>query len=233
MIRTTSFYVTDFGAEAVTVLQDEGYITRDTQRLSGRSERVSIAVTLILRDRFALHTSIPNFKDVLGAHFSNNTIKGVGSAFATSGLRYDSKWLGDAPTHLKKMWCSLYHVLATARENVSAFDVMMWLLTMAYAESADMNVIQVLAALYKDPEYVTIYLPSAPIFRLAAGNTWRRDEIENLVQRETSSFDDSAESEIPKHYNETEKQHISRIKSEFNNGKQAAIQSFIVALRQQ
>lgn len=104
---------------------------------------------------------------------------------------------------------------------------------MAYAESADMNVIQVLAALYKDPEYVTIHPPSALVFKLAAGNTWRRDEIKTLVQRETFSFDESTESEIPKQYNETEQQHISRIKSEFDNGKNAATQSFMIALQQQ
>ena len=233
MIRTTNFYNTELGAEPITVLQDEGYIARDTQRQTGRSERATIAATLILRDGFALHTSIPNFKDVLGVHFSNNTIEGVGGAVVTSSLRYDSKWLGDASTHLKKMWCSLHQVLVTARKNVNAFDVMIWLSTMAYAESADMTVIQVLAALYKDPEYVTIHPPSALVFRLSAGHTWRRDEIQNLVQRETFSFDDSAESEIPKQYNETEQQHISRITSEFDNGKHAAIRSLMVALQQQ
>jgi hypothetical protein len=120
---------------------------------------------LVLRNRFALHTSIPNFKDVLGAHFSNSTIEGVGSAFETSSLRYDSEWLEDTPTHLKKMWCRLHQVMVTAKRNLSAFDIMVWLSTMAYAESADMNVIQVLAALYKDFEYATIHLPSAPAFK--------------------------------------------------------------------
>lgn len=150
-----------------------------------------------------------------------------------SSLRYDSKWLGDAPTHLRKIWCSLYQVLVTANRAVSAFDVMIWLSTMAYAESADMNVIQVLAALYKDPEYATIHPPSALVFRLAAGNTWRCNEIQSLVQCELSSFDDSAESGIPKQHHETEQQHISRIRSEFDNAKHAAVQSFLVALQQQ
>jgi hypothetical protein len=131
------------------------------------------------------------------------------------------------------MWCSLHQVLVVAARNVSAFDIMVWLSTMAYAKSADMNVIQVLAALYKDPEYATIHPPSAPIFKLAAGNTWRRDEILSLIQCETFSFDDSAESKLPKQYYETEQQHISRIKSEFENGKHAAIQSFMDSLQRQ
>jgi hypothetical protein len=104
---------------------------------------------------------------------------------------------------------------------------------MAYAETADMNVIQVLAALYKDLEYATIHPPSAPVFKLAAGNTWQRAEIQSIIQRETSSFDDSAESNLPRQYHETEQQHINRIKSVFKNGQNTAIQSFMVTLQQQ
>jgi hypothetical protein len=104
---------------------------------------------------------------------------------------------------------------------------------MAYAELADMNVIQVLAALYKGSEYATIHLPSVLVFKLAAGNTWRRDEIQSLIECETSSFNGSVESKLPKQYYETEQQHISRIKSEFDNSKHAAIQSFVVTLQRQ
>jgi hypothetical protein len=104
---------------------------------------------------------------------------------------------------------------------------------MAYAESADMNVIQVLAAMYKDPKYATILPPSAPVFKLAAGNAWRHPEIESLIRCELSSFDDSAESEFPKQYLETEQQHINRIRSAFDNGQRTAIQSFMDALRNQ
>jgi hypothetical protein len=131
------------------------------------------------------------------------------------------------------MWCRLHQVLVTATRNVNTFDIMLWLSTMAYAESADMDVIQVLAALYKDSDYATIHPPSVPVFKLAAGNTWRRDEIQSLIEFETSSFDGSAESELPKQYYETEQQHISRIKSEFDNSKHAAIQSFVVTLQRQ
>jgi hypothetical protein len=104
---------------------------------------------------------------------------------------------------------------------------------MAYAESADINVIQVLTALYKGSEYATIHPPSVPVFKLAASNTWRRDEIQSLIKCETSSFNGSAESKLPKQYYETEQQHISRIKSEFDNSKHAAIQSFVVTLQRQ
>jgi hypothetical protein len=233
LVRTTTFYADGFGAVPLTVLQDEGYVARDTQRQSRRSERAAIAATLVLRNRFALHTSIPNFTNVIRAHFSSNTIDGVGGAFVPSSLRYDSKWLGDISMNLRKMWCSFHQVLVTTRRSVSAFDMMVWLSTMAYAESADMEVIQVLATLYRDPEYATIHPPSALIYKLAAGDTWRRNEIQSIIERETFSFDDSSESEMPKQYLESELQHVNRIKSEFGNGKRTAIQSFMVTLQQQ
>ncbi|CAO2648219.1 Nn.00g074860.m01.CDS01 [Neocucurbitaria sp. VM-36] len=234
LIRTTTLHSTGFSAELLTVLPDEKYIARDTQRRSGRSERATIAATLVLRNKFALHKSIPNFKDILlRAHFSNNTIKGVEGSLVLSDLRYDSKLLGDPSTYLNKTWCSLHHCLVAANSDVNVFNIMIWLSTMAYAESADMNVVQALAALYKDPEYATIHLPSAPTFKLAAGSTWRPAEIQSIVQRKLLSFDDSAESRLAKRDSETEQEHISRIEGLFDSNQNAAIQSFVVALQRQ
>jgi hypothetical protein len=102
---------------------------------------------------------------------------------------------------------------------------------MAYAESADMNAIQALAAFYKDPEYATIHLPTAPTFDLAAGNTWRLDDVQGIVQRRFLSFDDSAESRLQKQDFETEQQYISRTTSLFKNRQSTVVQSFVVALQ--
>lgn len=188
----------------------------------------------MLRDRFAIHKPTLNLKDVLlRKHFSNDTIYGFQSSVELSSLRYDSKWLGESSTHLKRMWCGLHQRLVTESSDVNIFDITLWLSTMAYAKSADMDVIQALAALYKDPEFATISLPSAKIFKLAAGDTWRLDEVRNIVVRESSSFDDSAESSFPRQGYENEREHINRIEQLFRTNQGAAVQSFSIALQQQ
>ena len=104
---------------------------------------------------------------------------------------------------------------------------------MAYAESADMNVIQALAALYRDSGFSEIHLPSATTFKLAAGNDWSQQEVHSVIQRNLLSFDDSAESRLSKQYSETEHQHIKRIKATFNSNQNAAVQSFMLELQRQ
>lgn len=188
---------------------------------------------MVLRNRFSLHNPIPNLKDVLRVHFSKGTVEGVKHFSAPSSLRYDTKLLGDASTYLKTMWCSLHKALITPSNDVNVFDTMMWLSTMAYAESADMNVVQALAALYADPEYARIDVPAAPTFNLAAGDTWRSDEIQSIVQRQLLPFCVSTESRLPRQGHETEQQHLSRIRSLFQNRQDTATKSFMVALQQQ
>lgn len=131
------------------------------------------------------------------------------------------------------MWCSLHQGLVTANSHVNDFDIMMWLSTMAYAESADMDVIQALAALYKDPEYATIHLPSAPTFKLAVGDTLRSDEIQSIARSKSRSFDESEESRHPKLHFETEQQHICRIKRSFDGNQSSAIKRFVVVMQRQ
>jgi hypothetical protein len=190
---------------------------------------------MVLRSSFALHRSTPNLKDILlRLHFSNKTVEGIKSPYIPSSLGYDSKWLGDASTHLIEMWCSLHQSMATVYSSDDhVFDIMIWLSTMAYAKSADMDVIQALAALNRDPEFAEIHLPSAPSFNLAAGDTWLPNEVKSIVARNLFSFDNSAESRLPKAYHETEQQHLSRVESLFGNRQNTAIQSFVAALQRQ
>lgn len=234
MFRTKTFHVTTFDTEEFTAPEEEKYINRDTHHQSPRRERATIAAALVLRDKFTLHKSVPNLKHVLlDAHFLQNTVDGIGSPLALSSLQYDSKWLGDSSTLLKKMWCSLHKTLVTATNDTHVFDVMIWLSTMAFADSADMNVIQALAALYRDSRFSTIPVPTAPTFKLAVGKDWNYQEVQSIVQCNLLLFDDSAESNLPKQDLETEQQHIGRTKSLFNNAQNAAVQSFMLALQQQ
>jgi hypothetical protein len=216
------------------VLQDEIYIARDTQHQSPRSERATIAASLILRDNFYLHKSIPNLKDVLlHEYFFRNTVNGIDSALTPSNLQYDAAWLETSSAIFSNMWCSLHRCLATASSDVHVYDTMTWLCTMAYAESADMNVIQALAALYRDSSFSAIHIPSALTFKLVAGTNFSQQEVHSVIQRNLLSFDDSAESRLPKQNLETDHQHIKRIEGLFNTNQGAAIESFILELQQQ
>lgn len=80
---------------------------------------------------------------------------------------------------------------------------MAWLSTMAFAESADMRVLQALAAFYRLQTMTTSMPRSVPVFALSDGNTWKISEIKIIVRSACKSFDGSAESKLPKQGSET------------------------------
>ncbi|KAH7388677.1 hypothetical protein BKA66DRAFT_569000 [Pyrenochaeta sp. MPI-SDFR-AT-0127] len=233
-IRSSTFCVSGFGAEQFTTDHDVKYNARDQQRDSERGRRTFMAATLTIRDRAALHSPVLNLKSgLLQTHFSHATIKGKDSSFNPSSLRFDSKWLDESKTHLVKHWCSLHQSLANSSGVCNKFDIMTWLSTMAYAESADFNAIQAFVAFYRLRDLAAVQPPSPTEFSLSRGDTWSTTEIRSVIQRTTKRYDDSAEARLPKQGSETNKQHLQRIHSLFQNRQNKATGEFLSNVQQQ
>lgn len=202
--------------EHTTLLEDERYLARDTPVRSDRAKRAYIAATLVLRNEFSLHKSIPDLKHVLSRlKFTSSTIQGIDRSFSPTSLRYDSKWLSDTMEHLVKMWCSFHRGLSNADSNVNAFDIMIWLSTLAYAESADIDVIQALAAMYRNAGFADIQVPLAMTFKLALGNSWKQSEIRSVIGKGLRDLSCSAEVRLPRQDYETERSHLERTNTLF------------------
>lgn len=233
-IRTSLFRVPGFGAEPGIPLQDEMYEARDRHERSERGWRAFLAVTLTQRNGAALSMPVLGFKDLLlNTHFSRASVKGLDDSFDYSDLNYDSKWLEDVSPHLKESWCTWHQVLAAPSASCNRFDIMAWLSTMAYAVSADMNIIQALIAIYKIPEFGLVNMPQANLFTPAAGAIFRIHEVEAIVRTNTTPFESSEECHLPKQGNETNQQHTRRIRSEFQTRRDLAIKKFVTDLKNQ
>ncbi|KAF1915062.1 hypothetical protein BDU57DRAFT_539445 [Ampelomyces quisqualis] len=233
-MRSSTFRICDFGAESHTATQDASYPARDVHIRSLRGERAQIAANLVIRDQVGLHTSIPNLGSVmLQKHFKSQTIKGVRSSFTPLDLRFDVEWLCDATEVVTKDWCSLHNALPGLGRTSNKYDIMAWLSTMAFAESADMCVVQAFATFYRSQVLATVKPPSGASFELLQGNTYVPHEIESIARTYAKSFDGSAEVELPKQGTETDQQHINRIESLFQERKDKAIRAFANNLAQQ
>ncbi|KAI4946098.1 hypothetical protein J4E91_007541 [Alternaria rosae] len=233
--RTATFHVAGFGAEHFTSARDLHYSPRDIQSNSQRGKRASATANLILRDSFSLHTRIPDLKSrLLQKHFKHATILGVNRTFDPAGLRYDSKWLGNASEGVIEHWCTLQPGLAgVSTSSNNHYDIITWLCTMSYAETSDMDVIQALAAFFRVHELSTVQSPIAPKFELAKGHVFHKTTIENIVQNNTKPFEESDEARSQKMESETEQQHHNRMESTFRQQKISAIQKFVSCLEKQ
>jgi hypothetical protein len=227
-IRTATYQVASFGAEQFTSSQDLHYDTRDIQRTSKRGNQAYLTASLILRDRFKLHNSIPDLKrGLLQKHFANTTVRGADNSFDPGSLHYDSKWLGAASEGIIEHWCSLQRGLAGAVVNSNRYDIITWLCTMSYAATSDMDVIQAFAAFYKLHDPSIVQPPTVPMFHLSQGHVFNKTTIQNIIQNNTKSFGDSDEAELPKLESETEQQHHNRIYAIFEKQTTSATLRFV------
>jgi hypothetical protein len=104
---------------------------------------------------------------------------------------------------------------------------------MAFAESADMSILQAFAAFYRLQNMATLKPPPGSAFNLSDGSTFQNEEVEVVVRNACKSFDDSSEAKLPKQGSETNKQHIDRLSALFLNRRDIAARSFVADLKQQ
>jgi hypothetical protein len=234
MIRSSTFRVCGFGAEHFTSGKDVPHRARDGPMQSSRGQHAYIAATLVARDQPALHSAIPDLKGrLLQTHFKKDSVQGVSRSFDLKSLRFDSEWLGNLSDILKDSWCDIHRYLPVPSASCNKYDIATWLSTMAFAESADMSIIQAFTAFYRLQNMATLKPPPGSAFNLPDGSTFQNQEVEVVVRNACKSFDDSSEAKLPKQGSETNKQHIDRLSALFLNRRDIAVRSFVADLEQQ
>ncbi|KAI8936437.1 hypothetical protein NX059_006844 [Plenodomus lindquistii] len=233
-IRTAIFRACGFGAEDYTSSSDRYYNGRDQGPPTVRAARAHQTMIMTLRNQAGLLSAIPDLKSrMLQTHFQRATIAGADESFKSSRLQYDSKYLGDISPHLVKYWCTYHQHLPSASSSSNRYDISMWLATLSYAKTADMDVIQALHAFYSLRDFARIKPPSASMFELSVGKSFVASEIRDIAEQDVKSFDWSAEADFPKQDSETEQQHDNRIRSLFESRQNDAVQNFVTSLQNQ
>ncbi|KAH7080409.1 hypothetical protein BKA63DRAFT_464782 [Paraphoma chrysanthemicola] len=230
-IRSSTFRTHNYGAEHFTIKEDAQYVSRDEHPVSDRGHRAYKAATMVVRDFPALSCAIPNMEGaMLTNHFHGSIITGVKPRIDVSELQYDTKWLQKPSQFLKEHWCTLHRKLYDERDHCNVFDIATWLSTMAYADSADMTAIQVLAAFYMFSNMSGLTPPSPPSFDLSEGEICKAGTIKGYAEKAKKKFNGSSESKMPKQTLETNAQHSTRIRALFNSNSSGAVQSFTSSL---
>jgi hypothetical protein len=232
-IRNSTFRTCGAGAEVFATQHDANYDSRDTCLDSARGRRAYSASKLILRDRAALSLPVTNLKRVLQAQFGKDTVQGCQGTYNASSLRFDSTWLGESADILTESWCNLHKALSAPTGVCNNFDIAAWLSTMAFAQSANMAVIEALAAIHRLAEFATVQPPLVSEFALVDGEHFSRSKIYNTAESAAKKFENSTEARSPKKKSETDDQHSRRLRDLFQNRVEQAIQTFISGLEKQ
>ncbi|OAL48858.1 hypothetical protein IQ07DRAFT_681560 [Pyrenochaeta sp. DS3sAY3a] len=235
MIRTSTFRVDGFGAEHHIYEFDRVYEARARVADLQRGPRCSVAAGMIFRNQPALHSSIDarNLQSSLRTkHMHDATVQGPNGQLEPLALRYDASWLQRPSSFLPDMWCNLHLLVATSPRRFNKFDLMTWLSTAAFAEFAELDVIQALAAFYNCCDLGSIDIPSVADFDLAEGDSPTLSAIQDLVQV-YQPFQACPEYALPRGFEEPYGQWNIRREKDLEINRRKATRAFASALHSQ
>ncbi|CAI6342345.1 unnamed protein product [Periconia digitata] len=234
MISSSMFRVDGFGGEHFTRSLDVVY--RDRKNHSSNEGHLSfIASTLVLREQPFLHSSIDTQRlqqSLRNCHLKDSQILGPGKAIAPTILRYSAKWLHKPSDWLPELWCRL-HASLPVEGKFNKYNIMMWLSSAAFSETADMDVIQALASFYRSPLMSSVAIPNIEKYNLSKGDSATRNVLYNCISVHKRQFDGSPESMLPKNDTESNKKHLKRRMNRFEQAQHGAIDDFVSALLNQ
>ncbi|KAH8731001.1 hypothetical protein GQ44DRAFT_822597 [Phaeosphaeriaceae sp. PMI808] len=230
-IRSAIFHCSEFGAENYTSSHDTIYEARDIIVASEAGERSFQAATMILQDDFELRTPVIHLKiPLMSGDFMT---KGIGENIDIPNLSFDTIWLHESASVLAQYWCRIHHHFSTSAARFNKYDVMIWLSTMAYATSANMDAVQTLGAMYKLPSLALVPVPEFSEINISLGATWNPEQLTKLLSIAAKDISMCPEGNIRKKAKELNSTHARRTITRYKKGLNNAINQLVVELEHQ
>ena len=235
LIRSSTFRVSDFGAEEHTIKEDTEYtLSRDREQESSRATRIYVVASMIFRGQPVLNAkATSNLKASLWENLEKcDEVQGPQGELSFATLKYDSRWLEEPVTFLGRVWCPAHCFLGQISVPENRFLVMMWLAAMAFSSDAVEDVLHTLAAFYIVPGLAQIRIPELAQYNLKDGTTMDVSSIKASINEAALPFHMCPEARLPTLQGESSKQAGRRRTYLFKNNRDAAISRFSTSLEQ-
>jgi hypothetical protein len=237
LIRSSNYNVSGFGAEQYSLLFDRPYTRRDGGQDCERGQRSYLTALLLLRQQAALRSPIqPSFNQTVWTDYlAKSRVQGLSTVTGPVDVSFDSKWL-DAPSEwLSELWCDLHRSLSHHPGSYNKFWILWWLSTAAFAERADMDIIQTLMAFYKMHELSAIVIPQGTNLDLTQGYTASVPSLQSRIAtgRAHKYYYPRWSCNVTKRPTEGNEEFEQLRQRIFENEKSEAIFSFACALEKQ
>ncbi|OGM45293.1 hypothetical protein ABOM_006398 [Aspergillus bombycis] len=193
LIRSSVFRVSGFGAEEYTHALDSSYLGRDRLQWSKPGIRALNSVELVYNERDYIYYPSVDSDALWDFHcrYKKN------EALPAFEIGYDACYLmANFYQSVSTHWLSLHNNFASKPPSINKYKVMMWLATLAYADGAEMPIIQTLTSFYIIPEMVTVRAPQTLPRRPSDGYDCKKSEIESIVKSSCYSINDSPEANL-------------------------------------
>jgi hypothetical protein len=231
-IRSSTFRTDRFGAERYSRQFDKTYTGREALD-PNRSQRSASTMAMVLRGQVALVYGMENLQQSLHfKHLKNSKVRGP-NPLDPASLDFTAEWLGKPARFLPRLWCSLHSSLSASPKPFGKFAVSIFLSILAFAEGADMDVIQALGAMYREPALRTVALPRMAELDLSQGHVPELLEIESIVRGKLRLFNNCPESNLPRRPDEIWDDWYMRKTTQFRENQTEAMKAFARSIHAQ
>nr|POE84323.1 hypothetical protein CFP56_76392 [Quercus suber] len=235
-IRSATFRVSDFGAEAFTTLHDVAYVGRDHGQNSTGSTQAYVLSKFIFERKQNLDSPLPY--DVASSLWSTlcraGTIHSSNHALDLSKVKYDAARLPDTKDSLVSLlWIPL---IKSLRLQANRYSVMIWLSTLAFSKETDIDKVslQILALAFTREDLCELVPPpSTAPYQLSAGKQCDATVLRGIIQKHFVSFENSPDFAISQQPLEKKKNFYRRRKSSYETTKEMIIHKFSEPLSSQ
>jgi Protein of unknown function (DUF3638)/Protein of unknown function (DUF3645) len=232
-IRSSTFRVSNYGAEDHTTKLDRVYSSLDRGHQSEGCTRV-FTLCKIVQDEIAF-TDVTTVQTVVSHLWQflsqSDKVHGPDTELSPSKLKYDAMYILEPWKLVSAYWCSIHKLLCCETARPNKYQVMIWLSTLAFSPEANMSALKMLAAMYIIPEMGSHLPPRRPQFQLSSGSVMVEAELR--IEFTSAALSRTPESELPPRDNEMYSAFKSRINNLMQSNRQRALNNFISELRLQ
>ncbi|KAK1980119.1 hypothetical protein LZ30DRAFT_595422 [Colletotrichum cereale] len=231
-IRSSTFRVSNFGAERHSTAYDRVYKPRDRDTSASSLKSFLISHVIFSGQSTLIQSLPPDIDGHLWRYLERvPAVRGRDNTVPSAEVAYDGGLLLESSSHfIAQNWVTLHKNLVS---TVGKFDLMVWLATLAFANSADMTVIQTLASFRTTPELIQLCAPSAARFELASGANVDKHELRNVLRLCLPPFAHCPEFSLSQGPYESVKAYKERRMHLYHQNKDQTISSFIECVSSQ
>lgn len=232
-IRSSTFCVSEFGAEHHTINQDTIYGARDQGRNSLQASRAFIMSSLVFHEYQSVHYPFKRgWSDRVWQFLARKSLIS-GPHQALPSLRYDAGLLQDWAQTVAKHWCALHQSLSRTSASINKFALMIWLSTVAFAKDCDMEVVQSIGAFSVLSGLTHISPPAVASFQLSEGAVCHHKELRSSLKAALRSFAKCAVSQLTRGYGESQHAFKQRQQRLFQSDQDRTVNQFVQTLSKQ
>lgn len=234
-IRSSTFWVSGYGAEDHRVDQDVVYAGRDRKLDSERAVRTFTTSYVLFQRCTGLPYNLPSdLRKFLWKLFSRAyEVFGARHEVLLSDIRYDAGLLEDPIITMLERWCAFHRTLVQSNSLLNRFDVMIWLATLAFAEGTIMSVVQLLMSIYLIPEMAGIVPPTVSSFQVRQGFDFNAGLLRSALRSAHLALQQCPEANLPRLPGESLTMYRRRKTSQRKENQTIAVDQVVDALAPQ